>query len=504
MGSLGCHTQGVCLPHPDPADPPTLEAGVRKRFAFKPPDADLQKLERLRSFVRGWLRKHLTPLDPHADTSVEGWLAKCPYPAWRKDELMRKHLAAVLMTTDGQTSNCSKMFRCKSFMKDETYLKYKHARAINSRTDEFKTFVGPIFKLIEEQLFKLDWFIKKVPVADRPQFIKDRIFKLGAKYFATDFTSFEALFTAELMNACEMELYRYMVSDLPGGQEFLELLEAALLQENECVFKFFTVWIRATRMSGEMCTSLGNGFSNLMFFLFLCSELGSEAIGVVEGDDGLFAVTGQPPTSDDFKSLGLVIKMEEHTDLCTASFCGLIFDEEDCINVTDPREELATFGWCPARYARSRTKIQLMMLRCKALSMAHQYPGCPILSALAQYGLRVTREVRFYMRGFMEKQGSHLSTWEREQVLAALRDEAKVEIRIPPMRTRLLVERQFGVTIAEQLAIESKLDSMTKLEPFTFDLDWPEPWCDYFDRYVSPDQGSQPSLKIGAVPIRFT
>jgi len=426
------------------------------------------------------------PLSPDSDTSVETWLGSTSYAKWRKDELVRKMEKCLILEEHHM--------RCKSFMKDECYPEWKHARAINSRTDEFKCSVGPIFKLIEKAVFSLPWFIKKIPVAERPKYILDRLFCAGSKYIATDYTAFESLFTADLMNACEFELYDYMTSKLPQHHEFMRLVREVLAGKNICEFKFFTITVLATRMSGEMCTSLGNGWSNLMFMLFLTERRGGKAVGVVEGDDGLFRVDGPCPTAADFADLGLVIKLEVHDELETASFCGLIFDREDLVNITSPLDELVSFGWCQSRYANSSPKIKLMLLRCKALSLAHQYPGCPILSSLAQYGLRVTRRVRFYMRGFMEKQGSHLSGWLREQYVSALADEAKIRVVPPPMRTRLLVERQFGVTVAQQLAIESQLDNLHVLEPLNLSMEWPVPWVDNWKDYVSIDQGNHPQL----------
>lgn len=491
--SLGCHVVGAALPHPDPDDPLTLEAGVRKRFAFRPPEPKPGILEALRGFVRKFARKHLVPLAPDSDTTTATWLGSTPYPMWRREELMKKMEKCLTLEEHHM--------RCKSFMKDECYPEWKHARAINSRTDEFKCTVGPIFKLIEKEVFQLPWFIKKVPIHDRPKYILERLYVPGSKYMATDYTAFESLFTADLMKACEFELYDYMTSKLPQHEEFMRLVREVLAGKNTCDFKFFTVQVLATRMSGEMCTSLGNGWSNLMFMLFLTERKGGRAIGVVEGDDGLFRVDGPAPTSEDFKDLGLVIKLEMHDELESASFCGLIFDREDLVNVANPLDELVSFGWCQSRYAQSSPKVKLMLLRCKALSLAHQYPGCPILSSLAQYGLRVTRSVRFYMRGFMERQGSHLSSWVREQYLSAISDEAKVRVVPPPMRTRLLVERQFGVTVAMQLAIEHHLDNLHELKPLNLSMEWPAPWVDNWTYYVGQDQGSFPQLTKTRLPF---
>jgi len=44
-------------------------------------------------------------------------------------------------------------------------------RLIFSRDDHYKTVVGPMFKRIEKELFKLPHFIKNVPVEQRSEYI---------------------------------------------------------------------------------------------------------------------------------------------------------------------------------------------------------------------------------------------------------------------------------------------------------------------------------------------
>lgn len=144
---MGISVRDYLCPHPDPHDPWTTAAGVIKRFAFRPPDAEPSLLDQLRDFTRKWLETNLTPLDPSSDTSVERWLAHSNYPLWRKEELRAKW-AEVSDIRD------PRYHECQSFMKDEWYMEYKHARAINSRSDEFKCYVGPMFKLIEEVLYQ--------------------------------------------------------------------------------------------------------------------------------------------------------------------------------------------------------------------------------------------------------------------------------------------------------------------------------------------------------------
>jgi len=482
---LGPHVRGAALPHADPADPGTMEAGVRKRSAFKAPRPDTLRLERLRCFVRKWVRHNLVPLAPDTDLSVESWLRECSYPQTRKEELWQKWLRLKSI------KDPSKKYKlCKGFMKDESYIDWKHARGINSRSDEFKCFVGPIFKRIEEILYKDHHFIKHVPVADRPQYIRDLLYKVGAKYISTDYTAFESLFIAELMDCCEFELYDYMTEFLPNHDDFMGTIRAVLAGVNTSEFKFFTFSVPATRMSGEMNTSLGNGFSNLMFMLFLCEELGSTVDGVVEGDDGEFRVDGPIPTSKDFESLGLVIKLEEHDDLCTASFCGLIFDPEELINITEPLKALCNFGWTTNNYYKAKRSTKMALLKAKSLSYAHQYPGCPIISRLAMYGLRMTRSVSpRHLRHFVAEKW-RTSLFIREETLKALAYFEDNSFNVPHketgLRTRMLMERKFGITVEVQLSIESYLNGKDDLSPIDhplMDLLAPRAWQDYYAVY---------------------
>lgn len=491
--SLGPHFVGAAMPHPD-SDPHTAAAGVCARFGRAPPEPDPKTLDRFERFVGQWLSKNLVPLPPDTDVSFDTWIAETPYPEWRKKELRSAKVENIF---DGK-----KYFKCKSFIKDECYPSYKHARGINSRTDPFKCAIGPWFKVIEKVLFRLPYFIKKVPVSQRAQFIKDRLFTLGACYLTSDYTSFEALFTSELMKKCEFQLYKYMTQFIPNHDEFWRMLDEVLAATNSCAFRDFLVKIKATRMSGEMCTSLGNGFSNLMFILFVCSELGSTVDGVVEGDDGLFVVNGPVPTEADFAKLGLRIKLQVFDRLSDASFCGLVFDEEDCVNVTDPLPEIVSFGLGTSKYMSAKDSTLKSLLRCKSLSMVHQYSGCPILQEIGLYGIRVTKGIdhRTYMNS------RHVCTWERDQLIEASRMEKRLfeVVREPPRRTRLLVERLYGISIERQLAIEQYFRQKEDTEPIRLPLDFPNDWETYFVNFSTNENVrdiKRPMFEIPRNPI---
>jgi hypothetical protein len=211
-------------------------------------------------------------------------------------------------------------------------------------------------------------------------------------------------------------------------------------------------------MSGEMCTSLGNGFSNWIFINFICQELGTKVIGVVEGDDGLFKLDGTIPTKQHFERLGLMVKLEEHKTIGTTSFCGMLFHEHAADVVADPRKILAEFGWFATRYTRARPSLKMMLLRAKSYSLKAQYPNCPIVRSLAEYGLRMTRSHSLTSRQVLES----FDTYKREEYLRLLQIDVD-DVRIHP-GSRILVEEQFDVSISEQLNIEAYFDSLNTWE----------------------------------------
>lgn len=475
MVSLGCHGDGAALPHPDPTDPESILLGQNRRVCFDPPAINKIKLRRFRRFVRKWIRKNLTKLPASTDVSFEEWLKNTNYPEWRKEELR-----ATRNLYDNIVDK--RHYIVNGFVKDETYPEYKNLRGINARTDMFKTAVGPYFKLIEKELFKNPWFIKYVPVPDRPKLIFDTLNNPMFDIYATDHTSFEGHFDPRFMEACEFELYDYMTGELLGHEEFMLWVRTVLGGVNKVFFKYFSFKIHGTRMTGEMCTSLGNGFSNLMLILFVCHESGVHVVGFVEGDDSLFGVPrGTKLKIYLFRDLGFTIKLEQCDDISTASFCGNVFAPGDFYIVTDPVEALLSFGWTRAIYAKSKSSKLKRLLRSKALSLLYEYRGCPILKNLALYGLRMTEGFR--------AQSLATNLYEREKEELMLKDlkERGLPIVDIPINTRILVEKLYGITVPVQKAYEQYLDQLQELEPLSLellDISVKRPQAHYFHQYV--------------------
>jgi hypothetical protein len=425
------------------------------------------------------LRKNMTPLSPEEIPTFEEWLESTPYTQGRKTEL-RGVWERFLQSGDVRKFNV-----VKSFIKDETYIAFKNPRIINSRVDVAKCFFGPVVQAVSDKLFSLDWFIKTVPVPDRPVVIRDALLSVGAEtdYVFTDYTAFEAHFVKTVMEVTQVELFKFMlggahISD--DQKNWLDLYVATMTGRNHLIMKFVDIKLTAVRMSGEMDTSTSNGFANLMLFLFACHQRGARSVnGFVEGDDGLFRVipSSAAPTKEDFADLGFTIKIEHTQNLSEASFCGQVYDMTDLIVVTDPVEAVLRLGWTNKKYVKANSTTLMYLLRAKGYSLVYQYKGCPILDELGRRILHLTEGVNI-----PEKIYANMDQWEAAKLRAAI--TAGIPDRVEPGKaTRALVERLYGVTILKQLQIE---EQFRKLElgyyPNPFD-NTPSDWVEYYDTY---------------------
>jgi hypothetical protein len=478
MVSAGCHVDGQAPPHVDPTDTDTVEAGLKKRMARKLPVADRQLIRGLKRFVTKYVKRNLVPLAPDIDTSVESWLDKTSYTLERKKELLNKYSVV-------EDKFDRKYRRVKSFVKDETYLEYKHCRWINSRTDEFKTFVGPIFQLISDVVFAMPQYIKKIPVSERPKYILDLFGSDDGEIVATDYTSYEASFVAALMDALETPLYTHMVQLLPEAKEFMRHVNS-LKDKNLCESKLVKCQIPARRMSGEMNTSLGNGWANHMIFLYVCKLSGipvSEVRLVVEGDDGLAKL---PRKLDEslFERLGLTVKLERHTNVSMASFCGIVFSPDALATLTDPLDVVVNFGWLNSQYKDAKQSTLESIIRCKALSLLYQYRGCPVIQDLCIWVLNHTMESNIERRHKMR-----LNLWERDQMEAAVKwwKSGPVQTLEIHEDSRRVVESKYGLAVSSQIRMEEWFKNHDYGPISVSIMPTNKTWENYWDRFCGYD-----------------
>lgn len=429
-GSLGMDVPGFGPLSWDSNDPETVKDAFSRRLLREVPVIKSGNIKlRLLAFVRRWCEENIPLLG--SLMGFDEWLDSCSaYSEPRKQQLRSAH-----ETLRGGFPSRKHASHVDSFVKRETYPCLKAARMINSRCDLFKAWSGPIFKSIERIVYKNHFFIKHIPVCERPAHIR-ALKRANRRYFMTDYTAFESHFVPEVMDILECVLYRHVLTNFPDEAEFIC---SVIRGKNRCRTRS---GVRATidgrRMSGDMCTSLGNGFSNLMLALFAASEKGLTLDGFVEGDDGIFAADGLLDAAD-FERLGFTIKIEEVADPTTASFCGMVFGDDGNI-IRDPHKFLQNFGWTSSAI-RGGPLVKKALLRAKAMSAICETPQCPIVGAMAWKALEKSAGVtpRFIRDGYHEVEDI---------------DPVKFVAFDPPCSTRVLFERVFGVSISQQLEIE--------------------------------------------------
>lgn len=513
MKSLGFHYKNHTLPTPD-ADLVSMAGGLGRRVARKMPKRSYRYMRRLKSHVKLWCKHNLTKLPKDADSSFETWLTQVPYSEKRKSELRQVYedTADFGRIDDGNLNMPDQLIHSlKCFKKDESYTDYKHPRGIFSRKDPVKCILGPIFKLISDVLFHyepkdgtLNPFIKTIPVPDRPMAIKEHLNGLAREFLVTDYTSYEAHFDKELIEAIEMVLYKYLLSNFSRERReaYIGIIRQTICNVNRLCFKNFMAEVDCKRMSGEMNTSLGNGFANFMIMDFLVYE-NARKHGltrddyklriVVEGDDGLATIYPPylKPTTQQFEDVGTVIKLEIFDRLNHASFCGLLFDFDDEIVVTNPLEVLVRTPWVHKKYVNCGRKLLDGLARARGMSIAYQYAGSPILQSYGAWILRHTRHVA--NKDVMRAVQMH-NLYDQEILYQALSNREQSLFKNIPAGTRQLVFDLYGIPIPKQIEIENWFDSSQRLGPVQFDLELPEVWQQYDSLYCSftRDEGLAP------------
>lgn len=390
------------------------------------------------------------PLSPASRPEFYEWLANTDYPDHRKKELAAVFEEFVRNGWSGPMSRPKRGcvpydLRCKSFSKVETYPEFKYARSINSRSDKFKVFSGPLFAAVESALFARPEFIKHIAVKDRPAYIFERLSSY-TKFYVTDYTSFEGSFSPEIVNACEMQLYEHMLGAFP---EDLLIIRDALTGVNQCDFRDYSVKVEGTRMSGDMCTSLGNGFTNLMLSLFTAYKSNGSLEGVFEGDDAILGTDVDLDLNIPTR-LGFLLKQIDQPNLYLTSFCGLMLSRE-LTAMADPRKVLLNFGWSHSPLALASSRMAKSLCRAKAMSLVYEYPRCPIVTQLALTWLSRTEGVKarfsedwYHSRVCVEAQ-TH-GDWVAAEVAKGISVEIRQDFAIA-----------YGVGVTEQLAAEEEI-----------------------------------------------
>lgn len=493
--SWGPHVEGVALPRAERAGWVNQKAAVEGRLGCEMPMPDYKLLDEMwywGVFLCAYL---LTPIGPGGILKFLQWLELTHYPRHRKGVLTEVE-SERLRSGKSEEQTLEENKDSTGFEKDEWYPEYKIPRGIHPEPEVVKCIMGRLFKSIELVVYALTkYFVKHVPVLQRPAHIMSTLRVAGNVYLQTDFKSFEAGFWPALMHRIEFHMYRFMLRNNPRELAIMNAYEK--IRCGWCLVKYKDVQcrVKGRRLSGQMCTSLGNTWTNFVMLTFMMAKAGvrfDDMRVACEGDDGLASVSpnvaGFMARSKIPEQCGMKMTMETSRELSEASFCGINFDEQDLVNITDPWPKVADFGWVSGAHVTCNKQKLLALGRAKAMSLAYQYYRCPILFALARYGLRVTVEAKSRVHKMLTD-SPFLNEYERPLYLQAeefLNKGIDFKASIP-LRTRFLMERTYGVSVAQQQAIEWYLDHHIGLEPLQIDVPvvlWKHCWWSYVKSFV--------------------
>lgn len=476
----------------DPNDPVTMIGGALKRVAVRMPDPDPAVLKRLVKFTKKFLKaRKIQPIPPDCDLTFETWLESRPYPESRKVELRRvwRQFAGRLLR---------KHLKVKSFMKDEFYPEFKFPRWINSRSDVYKCYVGPVIAAIEKIVFSQPEFIKKVPCDERAGLVFDVLSSISGDLICSDYTSFEAVHRKVILDTVVRTVYMELTRANPlARQIIIKHLQVRSGTQRMATREFELHIENAILMSGEMDTSLNNGLFNLICMYFFASERCRAAgvpfditkqYGFFEGDDGVCKFpAGCVPTEGDFTRVGAKCKVVYPDSLSTASFCGTVVDEASMTLVTDPKAWLSKFPYTSKMDCNSGEKRISDLLLAKAMAAAYQYNGCPVISPIAWSVIRKYRGNSIHK--FVSENRS-FGSWVREHTINAMNYvENHEEIKVSSS-SRVLVERLYGISASEQIRLESVVPGLSRNDIYSVGYLQTPQQCRFFaDYYGSQNSG---------------
>lgn len=428
------YVKGYAPISPDRNDLETLEGGFYKRVAgvtrFQSQPLDLVRL----SVFSGTLAKSL--FDPVLVGTSDSYIQHLSFPE------SKKFLYREALRENGYVCPDARIrSKVSGFPKLEAYDEWKYPRWILARNHHFRVFIGPFIRAMERVVYQLRVFIKHTPVAERPARIAELDRHVSWFKYQTDWSSMEKHFDPPRMRALEFPLYEHLLQLYP---EAVSVLKQTLTGTNRISTRGgFRARVRGKRCSGELNTSLGNGWANYVVFAYIVHMKGGEFEGFVEGDDGIFASSVRV-TTEDYANLGFDVKVVEHTTVTTASFCGIVSATDGTL-LKEPRRFLSKFGWTGSDI-HSNEDHCARLLRAKALSAVYEAPQCPILSVLAREALRRTagEEPLFVEDGYHD-------------TARVPRDEKQLAPFAPSDEARELFFQLYKVSPANQIFVENQI-----------------------------------------------
>jgi len=478
------YVDNVVPPKPSLCDEELMKGGILYRVGRQRPKQCPRLINELYRFTCNHVRELIRDekLDVNIEIpTVDAWLDTTTY-SYKIKERMRKLANYINNWEDINLSDDFDPHEIRAFVKEEFYPEYKPDRSILPRQDLAKMVMGPVFHAIDKSMH-----IKQICKSDTPDELRRKFFKLydsgfSGKVAVTDYTAWEASQTSELIKAVEWPLYKAML----GNQwEKFKHVANILTGQNRIVFRSFVAFIKGTRMSGEMNTSLGNTWMNYIIMRFMAFKNAINIKSFHVGDDGVVFLRQEDSLDLElFSKLGLEIKMNYVDEIWKADLCKLHYLPSGSV-VRNPDEVLAKMGWFSRKFINARRSTLTDLLVSKAICYLFLLKDCPIITPLCisivrHYGITMARfKRRFnndaeynYLR--LTHSASDIYNCIKKLTFTAITYEARKQF-----------DELFNISPDTQHRIENH-DVLTPLE--NYGHMFPEEWKDNFKEFTYQSQ----------------
>jgi hypothetical protein len=461
------YTKWIDLPPyiPDTTHPTNFIAAASHRLGKEYPRGTRKEMRILERYVQSLTKHVFEPhrLHPNEVKSEEEWLIDSPYSAKQRERFRQLSKSKTHVTKQD--------LEFETFIKWEIYCEPKVPRLINTPSDYIKTKISRFISSLEEKISTLDFLVKHSNPRDWPK----RMLELFGmhKVAESDYKAFESLhhgLYARLVCSWLHTMLRAVCT-----QDELRMIKFMVLGHRQMKSKTVNISVDERLMSGTPWTSIGNAFLNYALSSYLCyrssewkdltpEEAGRRPhrffTGLVEGDDAIFLFRGDmQPT---IKALGLKLEMEIREHFGKAAFCGITCDPDTLQVIYNPLTMMRKFFVLPPDLALRRPSRSLELLRAKALSYMCNFSNVPIVGPLAHAVARRTAHVQ------PTNALRYFNRWKLHDLHTAIRERAWEKPPDISPSTRLMVAREYGITVSEQLAIEKSFEAAKG--PFYLDL----------------------------------
>ncbi len=474
--ALGPVVKGSAPCHWDTFDPKTVEDGAIHRQACKKKTVDRKTLRAFRSFVNKYITKNYRRVKRTELLEFEEFLTRTSYTEKEKVDFRQ---AKVTSDRYSPFSLPSKYFRSKCFPKDEMTDEFKQARGICGRHAVIRVRYGPLIMKVEEVVYAADkHFVKHLTPKQRVAVMEERLARTGRK-IENDYSTFEAGFSPELIDACEVRLVRWVLGEAVDSMLLDEMIWDMRGIVNTMAYKWFTVMTNGTRKSGDSHTSLANGFTNLMIFCYVCHKVGVNSFDIiVEGDDSIAWLDDWIPFKKTALDLGFSVKMGTVHWTHEGSFCQLSYEPESKTIIRHPGKIINKLPWSKTDQIPFNKKHSLDIYIAKIYSLASECNKCPVLWALAEGAFR-RHGAHVVDWNFVYR---HLPTYEREHLVSHW-----TKCEPPDKATRAFFAAKYLIPESYQLRLEEYFLTHTEGD-YSHTLIYPllrHEWFRMWDLYVT-------------------